>query len=125
MKVAAFPLKHPGGSIGFLVEQSGKRVAYVTDTTASLDQPYLEMIQDVDVLIHECYFPDGFEEHAVLTGHSCASSVAEVACACNVGELLCVHVNPMDESDDPIGLESMREIFPRTRIPEDLDVVEF
>ncbi|MEC9093448.1 MAG: MBL fold metallo-hydrolase, partial [Planctomycetota bacterium] len=32
-RVTPFPLKHPGGSIGFLVEQDGKRIAYVTDTT--------------------------------------------------------------------------------------------
>lgn len=122
-RISTFPLKHPGGSTGFVIEQGGKRVAYVTDTTASLDEPYLQSIQGVDVLIHECYFPDGYEEQAELTGHSCATPVAEVAKECNVGELLLVHVNPLDESDDPIGLDGIRKIFPNSRIPDDFDEV--
>lgn len=122
--VTAFPLKHPGGSLGFVIEQRGKRVAYVTDTTADLNASYLQYLQGVDVLIHECYFPDGYEAHAELTGHSCATPVAEVARAVGAGELYCVHVNPLDESDDPIGLEGIRAIFPKAYIPEDLDVVE-
>lgn len=122
-KLTTFPLKHPGGALGFVIEQGDKRVAYVTDTTASLSEPYLDYIQGVDVLIHECYFPDGFEEQAELTGHSCSTPVAEVARKCNVGELLCVHVNPLDESDDPIGLETIRKIFANARIPNDLEEV--
>lgn len=119
----AFPLRHPGGSIGFVIQLGNRKVAYVTDTTASLDEPYLDHIRGVDVLIHECYFPDGFEDQARLTGHSCATPVAEVARECQVGELICVHVNPLDESDDPIGLPGMRRIFPNTRIANDLDEV--
>ena len=121
--VTPFPLKHPGGSTGFLVEQDGKRIAYVTDTTASPDEPYLQHIQGADILIHECYFPDGFEEQAELTGHSCATPVAEVAKACNVGQLFLVHVNPLDESDDPVGLDRIRQIFSNARIPDDLDEI--
>lgn len=121
--LTTFPLKHPGGSLGFLIEQDGKKVAYVTDTTAALDEPYLDHIRDVDILIHECYFPDGFEEQAELTGHSCATPVAQVAAEVNAGELYCVHVNPLDEGDDPIGLPEIRDIFPNAKIPNDLDEV--
>lgn len=123
-KLTTFPLKHPGGAVGFVIEQDGKTVAYVTDTTASLDEPYLQYIQNVDVLIHECYFPDGEEEKAELTGHSCATPVAKVAKECNVGELLLVHVNPLNESDDPIGIENVRKVFRNARIPSDFDTVD-
>lgn len=123
--LTTFPLKHPGGAVGFRIEQAGKSMAYVTDTTAAVDEPYLKYIQDVDILIHECYFPDGQEEKAELTGHSCATPVAEVAKKCNVGELLLVHVNPLDESDDPIGIENVRKIFSNARIPCDLETIEF
>lgn len=122
-RLSTISMKHPGGSLGFLIEQGEKRVAYITDTTASVDEPYVEFIRDVDVLIHECYFPDGYEEQAELTGHSCATPVAEVALKANVGKLYCVHVNPLDESDDPIGIEKIQEIFPNATIPDDLDEV--
>ena len=123
--ITTFPLKHPGGAVGFRIDQAGKSLAYVTDTTAAVNEPYLKYIQDVDILIHECYFPDGQEEKAELTGHSCATPVAEVAKHCNVGELLLVHVNPLDESDDPIGIENVRKIFSNARIPCDLETIDY
>ena len=118
-KLHYFPLKHPGGSIGYRLEVEGKSMAYVTDTTASLDAAYLEHIRDVDLLIHECYFPDGWEEHAELTGHSCVTPVAEVAKAVNAKKLVLVHVNPLSPDADPVGCDTARAIFPNTVLGED------
>ena len=67
-------LTHPGGSRGYLLEANGKRVAYITDTT--VDGSYTEFIRGVDVLIHECYFPDELAEWCEKTGHSHTSQVA-------------------------------------------------
>jgi ribonuclease BN (tRNA processing enzyme) len=68
----------------------------------------------VDVLVHECYFADGEEAFAELTGHSCTTPVAKVAKAADVGFLVLVHVNPLSSSPDPIGLEVAQAIFPNT-----------
>ena len=114
-----FPLEHPGGSVGYRIDWPGRSLAYVTDTVARRDAPYVELIRGVDVLVHECYFPDGWEEKAQLTGHSCTTPVAEVARAAGVGRLILVHVNPLSEADDPIGLATARAIFPRTEVAED------
>ena len=38
-----------------------------TDTTATADADYIEKIRGVDLLIHECYFSDDWEEHAIKT----------------------------------------------------------
>jgi ribonuclease Z len=118
-RVRHFPLPHPGGSVGFRLDGPGRSLAYVTDTTARADADYIEQIRGVDLLIHECYFPDGQEEFAEITGHSCATPVAEVACAAKVGRLLLVHVNPASTADDPIGIDTVRKIFPRAEIGED------
>src|SRR5688572_18574468 len=83
--VSCFPVEHPGDAVGFRVDWPGRSFAYVTDTTAATDAPYIERIRGVDVLVHECYFPDGWEERARLTGHSCTSPVAAVAKAAGVG----------------------------------------
>ena len=69
-------------------------MAYVTDTTARDDADYIDKIRGVDLLIHECYFPDGWEDKAKLTGHSCISPVARVARAAGVGRMVLVHINP-------------------------------
>jgi ribonuclease BN (tRNA processing enzyme) len=120
-----FPLEHPGGALGYRIDWPDRSLAYVTDTTARADAPYIEKIRGVDVLIHECYFPDGWEDKAELTGHSCTTPVAEVARAADVGRLLLVHVNPLSTDDDPIGLDAARAIFPKTDIAEDGQAIEF
>jgi len=122
--LAHFPLVHPGGSVGFRLDWPDCSVAYVTDTTATADSDYIEIIQGVDVLIHECYFPDGHEDIAKLTGHSCLTPVAKLAKAADVGRLILVHVNPLATPAEVRKLESAREIFPALEVGFDKMVVE-
>jgi ribonuclease Z len=97
-----FPVEHPGGAIGFrLLLPNGKSIAYVTDTTAALDASYVSEIHDVDLLIHECYFDDGVEEHARLTGHSCLTPVLQVARKSRAKQTVLVHLNPLSEWAPP------------------------
>lgn len=98
VSVRWFPVEHPGGALGFRVTlPDGKSVAYVTDTTAEPGAAYLSEIEDVDLLIHECYFDDGAEAHAKLTGHSCLSPVMDVARQSRARQTVLVHLNPLQE----------------------------
>ena len=124
-KLTHFPLTHPGGSVGYRLDWPDSSLAYVTDTTATVDADYIKQIQGVDLLLHECYFPDGWEEKAELTGHSCLTPVAQVAAAADVGQLVLIHINPLSEDDDPLGVEAAREIFPAIEIGEDEMSIEF
>lgn len=119
-----FPLAHPGGAVGFRLEWPDCSLAYVTDTTATNDADYIEWIRGVDVLVHECYFPDGHDELANLTGHSCLSPVATLAVAAEVGRLILVHANPLASPEDIAALESAREIFAELEVGYDKMVVE-
>ncbi len=120
-----FPLKHPGGSIGFRLDWDDRSMAYVTDTVASKDADYVEKIRGVDLLVHECYFGDDMPDQAELTGHSCLTPVAEVAAAADVGRLVLVHINPMMESDDELDLAGARKIFPKLEVGVDRMELEF
>ena len=111
-------LDHPGGSIGYRIDWPDSSLAYITDTTAPGN--YQSFIQNVDVLIHECYFPDSMQEWSHKTGHSSASAVAQLAKAAQVGTLFLVHADPQNASDDPVGLNQIRSIFPKTTLAEDL-----
>lgn len=124
-RLTHFPLQHNGGSIGFRLDWPGHSMAYVTDTTAAPDANYVEEIRGVDLLVHECYFPDAYADWAKKTGHSCTTPVAEVARKARVGRLVLVHLNPLATEDDPIGLEVARAIFPKTQLGEDLMELEF
>lgn len=125
LTINSFPLEHPGGSCGYRLDWPHASMAYVTDTTARSDADYIEQIRNVDLLIHECHFADGQEERAELTGHSCTTPVAQVARRAEVGRLVLVHINPMSNSEDPVGLEAARAIFPHTDLGSDHMELEF
>ncbi|MGH9174370.1 MAG: MBL fold metallo-hydrolase [Vicinamibacterales bacterium] len=115
-------LNHPGGSVGYRLSWAGGSLAYVTDTTTL---PSLaEFLRGVDLLIHECYFPDDQAEFAELTGHSHTTPVARLARAAGVGRLVLMHVDPLSAKDDPIGLDVARSIFPPTELAYDLMELE-
>lgn len=115
-------LDHPGGSVGYRIDWPNYSMAYITDTTAPGN--YQHFIQDVDILIHECYFPDSMQEWSHKTGHSFASAVAELAKASRAGALFLVHADPQNASDDPVELAQIRSIFPQTTLAEDLMEIE-
>ena len=116
------PLKHPGASRGFRIDWPDRSMAYITDTI--MDGSYTEFVRGVDLLIHECYFPDSRAKLAIQTGHSHTTPVAELARDAQVGRMLLVHIDPLNESDDPIELHKARAIFPNTELAEDNLVVE-
>ena len=124
-RVTHFPLVHPGGSVGYRLDWPGRSLAYVTDTTATQDAPYVQAIRGVDLLIHECNFRDSEREWAVKTGHSCTSAVASVTKAAGVKRLVLLHFNPLDDSADPIDLPAARAIFPATDLGYDGMTIDF
>jgi ribonuclease BN (tRNA processing enzyme) len=124
-RLTHFPLEHPGGAVGFRLDWPGRSMAYVTDTTARAGAEYIERIRGVDVLVHECYFADELAHLAEKTGHSHTTPVAQVAKAAAVGRLVLVHLNPLVDGPDPIGLDVARSIFPATELGRDLMEINF
>lgn len=124
-RLTHFPLRHPGGSVGFRIDWPDRSLAYVTDTTAHVDAAYVEKIRGVDLLIHECYFVDDSPEQAELTGHSCLNEVVKVAAKAGVGRLVLVHINPLVTDDSQIDLTAARRVFPKTEIGVDRMELEF
>lgn len=124
IKVQPIELRHPGGSLGFRLDWPGYSMAYITDTTAHENAKYVESINKVDLLVHECHFPDGFEQLATTTGHSCLTPVAEVSRAANVGKTVIVHLNPLEENNEPLDLESAKPVFENMLIGADNMVLE-
>jgi ribonuclease BN (tRNA processing enzyme) len=124
-RLTHFPLKHPGGSVGFRVDWPGRSLAYVTDTIASPTAAYVEKIRGVDLLIHECYFDDDDPARADLTGHSCLTPVMQVAAKAEVGRLVLVHISPLMRDDADMNLARVRSIFPNVEIGVDRMELEF
>jgi ribonuclease Z len=124
-RLTHFPVNHPGGSIGLRLDWPGHSMAYVTDTTAAANADYADKIRGVDLLVHECFYPDNRPDLAEKYGHSCMTPTAEVARAAGVKRLILTHINPLVEADYPAALAAAQKIFPPTEIGEDLMEVEF
>lgn len=118
------PLSHPGGSLGYRIDWPDRSLCYITDTTARPNSDYIDFIRGADVLLHECNFRDGFEKEAEQTGHSCTTPVCENARQAGVSRLYLLHLNALDTSDDPVGLDAARAIFPATEIAEDGMIID-
>lgn len=113
------PLQHPGGSIGYRVDFADRSLAFITDTTAAVHADYVEFVQGVDLLIHECNFPDGLDDVAEKTGHSCLTPVVEVAKHAEVGGLVLLHFNPLTSGIEAADLARAEEIFSPIVLAED------
>ncbi|MGI9515842.1 MAG: MBL fold metallo-hydrolase [Pirellulaceae bacterium] len=123
-KLKTFPLKHPGGSLGIRVDWPDHTLAYVTDTTADLQADYVDEIRGVDLLLHECHFPDGLETLAADSGHSCLTPVAQVSRAADAQLTVLVHINPLATDDPPLDLDSVKSINENILLGQDKMVVK-
>jgi len=117
-------LNHPGGSVGFRLQHPTGTLAYITDTVANVNEDYVDFVSGVDVLVHECYFPDGWEDRAKLTGHSCLTPVAQVAAAANAKATYLVHINPLNDSSKPLDLDGVKEIYANLAVAEDRMIID-
>ena len=124
-RLTYFPLEHPGGTIGFRLDWPGRSMAYVTDTTADPRAAYVKAIEGVDLLVHECYYPDSCADLAAKYGHSSLSAVAEVAKAARVGKLILTHIDPLNTAGENLDLRAAGRIFPQIFLAEDLQEVVF
>jgi ribonuclease BN (tRNA processing enzyme) len=120
-----FSLTHPGGSLGFRLDWPGHSMAYVTDTTATVDAHYLESIRDVDLLVHESYFADDENDLPANTGHSSLLATVQIAAAAKVGRLVLVHLNPLVDDESVFDLDAARRVFRNTEIGTDGMALEF
>ncbi|TWU60150.1 ribonuclease Z [Rubripirellula tenax] len=114
VQVAWRPQDHPGGSVAYRLDwkpdgdRPAKRLVYATDTTGDLSDEHAVWSDGADLLMHECYFGDNASDWAKKTGHSWTSRVVDVASRSNPKTLLLTHINPIESSDDPVDVESIR-----------------
>jgi ribonuclease Z len=124
-RLTSFLLQHPGDTIGFRLDWPGRSMAYVTDTTADPQAAYVKEIAGVDLLVHECYYPDSSADLAAEFGHSSLSAVVEVAKAAKVGKLILTHIDPLHTAGENLDLNAARRHFAQISVAEDCQEVVF
>lgn len=104
-KVLSRPVPHTGATNGYRVDLNGYSVAYISDHQQPLDDPtkvdegVLELIDGVDLLIHDAQYTD--EQFAARAdwGHCTMDYAAEVARQGDVGCLALFHHDPENTDD--------------------------
>jgi ribonuclease Z len=117
VRVRTWPVDHGTPCLAYRFDWPDKSLAYVTDTRCS--ETYAEFIRGVDLLVHECNFPDRFRELAWQTGHSVVSDVLRLARRAGVRRLCLTHFDPFGGEDDPAGLQESSESFPGVVVAAD------
>jgi ribonuclease BN (tRNA processing enzyme) len=82
-------------------------------------------VQGVNLLVHECNFADDQAELAARWGHSSLSAVARLAASAGVGELVLVHLNPLEAEGASLDLSRARRIFRPLSLGQDRQEIDF
>ncbi len=112
-------LNHPGGCLGFRIENNGAVFTYCSDVSHgddAFDPNVLKLAEGADLLVHDSHFGTTEERNKFAHwGHSSWEEAAQVALEANVGTLALFHYSP-DLDDDSVEriLDQTKKIFPRT-----------
>ena len=123
VNVWGFPLHHPGGSCGFLLECRGGRVVYATDHEhgdPAADERLLAAARNADLLLLDAQFtPEEYETRREW-GHSTWLHATRLAADAGVKRLLLFHHDP-SHTDAQLHsiLEEARTHFPETALAQE------
>lgn len=116
-------LRHPGGCLGFRIENNGQVFTYCTDSSHeenNLTENVLELAQGADLLVHDAQYSLEQRVEFPEYGHSSWLEAVKVATKAKVGCLALFHYDP-NASDDYMEsvLQKARELFPRTILSQE------
>jgi len=114
--------RHSYPVLGYKMEENNKIITYITDTMVGDDE--IKFVKNSDLLIHECYYLDKFNDKAKKEMHSTAKSVAELAKKANCKSLALYHLNPSLEESYSDFIDEAKMIFNETFIPEECVEIE-
>jgi len=90
-EISRGPADHYGITLAYKVkDRNGKTLVYAPDTRPC--EALVKFAKGVDVLFHDCTYPEGFEREAWESHHSSASQAGEIASLAGVKKLVLVHL---------------------------------
>jgi phosphoribosyl 1,2-cyclic phosphodiesterase len=116
--ITAVEVEHKGGrTYGYVVEEEGRRVAYVPDhaPAVAVSDAFLEAIDGVDVLVHDAQFLEWERPRARDYGHATVDDAVHLGERVGAGKVVLFHHGP-HRTDD--ALDAMADV-----VPTELEVV--
>lgn len=139
-RITAVQLHHPGGSCGYVVEHSGVKIAYLTDTSplsrpgeglagglppTSAEARVVQAISNADAVVMDTMFSESEYFEKMSWGHSYPEYGVALAKAAKVKRLYLFHHSPdaRDEDLDELGVRWSEEAELKVEVAyEGLDV---
>lgn len=122
--VTVAQMNHPGGCLGFRIENKGNVFTYCSDVShpdGSFDEGVLKLAQGADLLLHDSHFSSMTERNTFSDwGHSSWLEACQVAIETGVKNLALSHFSP-DTTDEEVAhmLHQAQRIFPNTLIAQE------
>lgn len=107
LTVTAAPVQHPGGAVGYRLEEAGRSLAFVPDNELGLDlEAGLDLAAGADVLLHDAQYTAPEYADRVGWGHSSVEDFAAFVRRAEPRQAVMFHHDP---SHDDATLEAMRD----------------
>jgi phosphoribosyl 1,2-cyclic phosphodiesterase len=116
LRLRSTPVRHPGPTIGYRVEENGRSFAFVPDNEPALDGPVGELPDDAlsglpvaaeaDLLFHDAQYTASEYEERVGWGHSSIPDFAAFVRRADPAQVLMFHHDPAHSDGD---VEAMHE----------------
>jgi len=108
LTVTAAPVQHPGGALGYRLEEERRTLAFIPDNELGLDADAgLELAAGADVLMHDAQFTEEQYPTKVGWGHSSLPQFAAFVQHAEPGRALMFHHDPAHDDET---LEAMRDV---------------
>jgi phosphoribosyl 1,2-cyclic phosphodiesterase len=114
-RIEAWPVSHPGPTVGYRIEGDGALIAYIPDHEPALGTDLAELKPDwisgyavaqyADVLFHDGQYFENEYATRVGWGHSSIADTVTFARLADVQRLVLFHHDPLHTDDDLDGLE--------------------
>ncbi len=119
VRVTTTRLNHPGGGVAIRLANRQATLAYVTDHEVSFEdgagrnRSMRDLVQGVDVLVHDAQYTTAEYPKRVGWGHSSVESAVRVAAEARVGRLILFHHEPERDDDQMDALVAEARAFAR------------
>jgi phosphoribosyl 1,2-cyclic phosphodiesterase len=115
INISAHPLRHPGGSWSYRLEEDGRVLIFASDAEFRVDQmenldASLDYFRNADILIFDTQYTFEEQLQKIDWGHSSASIATDIAMKAGVKRLVLFHHDPSysDEKLDEVYMRALR-----------------
>lgn len=92
--IHVFDVLHRGPCLGYKLEHEGHTMAYLTDTYTDPNSPYLPIVSNVNLMLHEVFFENAKAGICKGAGHTDPHNYALICNIVKPGKAITIHHNP-------------------------------